>query len=99
MGLKLDNGLQILVHIGVDTVNMGGEGFEFLVAKGDHVTAGTPLVRFDREAIVAAGYSPITPVLVTNHRKFGSVDVVGKQGPIAAGDPMLEATPKPPKDA
>lgn len=99
VGLKLDNGLQILVHIGVDTVNMGGEGFEFLVAKGDHVTAGTPLVRFDREAIVAAGYSPITPVLVTNHRKFGSVDVVGKQGPIAAGDPMLEATPKPPKDA
>ncbi|MFC3848590.1 glucose PTS transporter subunit IIA [Corynebacterium hansenii] len=97
VGLKLDNGLQILVHIGVDTVNMDGKGFEFLVSKGDHVTAGTPLVRFDRDAIVAAGYSPITPVLVTNHRKFGSVDVVAKQGPIAIGDELLEATPKPPK--
>ena len=97
VGLKLDNGLQVLVHIGVDTVNMGGEGFEFLVAKGDRVSAGTPLVRFDRDAIVAAGYSPITPVLVTNHRKFGSVDVVAKQGPIAIGDDLLEATPKPPK--
>ncbi len=97
VGLKLDNGLQILVHIGVDTVNMDGKGFEFLVAKGDHVTAGTPLVRFDRDAIVAAGYSPVTPVLVTNHRKFGSVDVVAKQGPIAIGDELLEATPKPPK--
>ncbi|MFD5867352.1 glucose PTS transporter subunit IIA [Corynebacterium sp. NPDC060344] len=97
VGLKLDNGLQVLVHIGVDTVNMDGEGFEFLVAKGDRVSAGTPLVRFDRDAIVAAGYSPITPVLVTNHRKFGAVEVVAKQGPIAIGDDLLEATPKPPK--
>lgn len=97
VGLKLDNGLQVLVHIGVDTVNMDGEGFEFLVAKGDRVTAGTPLVRFDRDAIVAAGYSPITPVLVTNHRKFAGVDVVAKQGPIAIGDALFEATPKPPK--
>lgn len=98
VGLKLDNGLQVLVHIGVDTVNMDGEGFEFLVAKGDRVTAGTPLVRFDRDAIVAAGHSPITPVLVTNHRKFGTVDVVAKQGPIAIGDSLLEAAPKPPKE-
>lgn len=99
VGLKLDNGLQVLIHIGIDTVNMDGEGFEFLVAKGDHVTAGTPLVRFDRGAIVAAGHSPVTPVLVTNHRKFGAVDVVAKQGPIAAGDELLHAAPKPPKEA
>ncbi|MBV7295117.1 glucose PTS transporter subunit IIA [Corynebacterium sp. TAE3-ERU12] len=95
IGLKLEGGVQLLIHIGVDTVNMDGEGFELLVAKGDEVEAGTPLVRFNREAIVAAGYSPITPVLVTNYRKFGDINVIAEGDNIAAGDRLLEVNAKP----
>ncbi len=74
IGLKLDDGIELLVHIGIDTVNLKGEGFTVHVNQGDKVTAGTPLISFDRDAIVAAGYSPITPVLVTNHWDFASVE-------------------------
>ncbi|MDF1489969.1 sucrose-specific PTS transporter subunit IIBC [Tessaracoccus caeni] len=86
IGLKLDNGIEMLVHIGIDTVNMEGKGFTVHVGKGDRITAGTPLVSFDRSAIEAAGYSPVTPVLVTNHRKFASVEQA------ATGETAFEAT-------
>ncbi|MCS5479924.1 glucose PTS transporter subunit IIA [Corynebacterium sp. YIM 101645] len=94
VGLKLDSGVQLLVHIGIDTVKMEGEGFELLVAKGDRVTAGQPLVRFDRAAIEAAGYSAITPVVVTNHRKLADVVALTATGEVAVGDPVLDATAK-----
>ena len=94
IGLKLDSGVQLLVHIGIDTVNMQGEGFELLVAKGDRVTAGQPLVRFDRAAIEAAGYSAITPVVVTNHRKLADVVALTATGDVAIGDQIIDATPK-----
>ncbi|MDO4610123.1 glucose PTS transporter subunit IIA [Corynebacterium sp.] len=97
VGMKLDDGAQILVHIGIDTVSMDGEGFEFLVKKGDRVTAGQPLVRFDRAAIEAAGHPAVTPVLVTNHRKFASVEVIPAGDRVEAGDELLRAVPKPPK--
>ncbi len=56
IGMELDGGLEILLHIGVDTVNLKGEGFTPLVKMGDAVKAGTPLIRFDREALEAKGY-------------------------------------------
>lgn len=88
VGLKLDNGAELLVHIGIDTVNMKGEGFTVHVERGAQVKAGDPLVSFDRDAIEAAGYSPITPVLVTNHKKFADVEgaVVG---PVDFGQQLL----------
>ncbi|GAB3690657.1 glucose PTS transporter subunit IIA [Corynebacterium nasicanis] len=91
VGLRLEGGIDLLIHIGVDTVQMGGEGFEVLVEKKQQVTAGTPLIRFDRAAIEAAGYPAITPVLVSNTRKFGSVE--GHPG-AAAGEPIITVTPK-----
>ena len=94
IGLKLDNGVQLLVHIGIDTVKMEGKGFELLVAKGDRVTAGQPLVRFDRAVIEAAGYSALTPVLVTNHRKLADVVPLQVADEVALGDPIIDATPK-----
>lgn len=94
VGLKLDSGVQLLVHIGIDTVNMEGKGFELLVAKGDRVTAGQPLVRFDRAAIEEAGYSAITPVVVTNHRKLADVVALTATGEVAVGDPVIDATAK-----
>ncbi|KQB86451.1 glucose PTS transporter subunit IIA [Corynebacterium lowii] len=93
VGLKMDNGLQLLIHIGIDTVNMEGKGFELLVAKGDRVSAGQPLVRFDRAAIEAAGYSPVTPVLVTNHKKWGAIDATSATE-VAPGDALLEVAAK-----
>ena len=93
IGLRLDNGVEMLVHIGIDTVNMDGKGFTVHVGKGDVVTAGTPLVTFDRAAIEAAGYSPITPVLVTNHRKFGVVEQHA-DGDATFGIDLLKVTAK-----
>ncbi|MFT3875042.1 MAG: sucrose-specific PTS transporter subunit IIBC [Propioniciclava sp.] len=93
IGLRLDSGVEMLVHIGIDTVNMEGKGFTVHVSKGDVVTAGTPLVTFDRAAIEAAGYSPLTPVLVTNHRKFGSVEQYA-EGETTFGADLLKVTAK-----
>ncbi len=62
--LTLDDGIALLIHVGLDTVSMKGEGFEVLVADGERVAAGDPLVRFDRAAIERAGHSAITPVVV-----------------------------------
>ncbi|MEG2708859.1 MAG: glucose PTS transporter subunit IIA, partial [Vagococcus sp.] len=66
VGLTTDNGAEILMHIGMDTVELNGEGFEKLVAQGDKVKAGDLLVKFDIEAIKAAGKPIITPIVVTN---------------------------------
>jgi glucose-specific phosphotransferase system IIA component len=57
-------GVNVLVHLGIDTVKMHGEGFELLANEGDTVSAGTPIVRFSPAAVTAAGYSPICPVVV-----------------------------------
>lgn len=67
ISLVSEQGLEILIHIGLDTVQLNGEGFQALVNIGDEVKAGDKLIRFDLERIQAAGYSPITPLLITNH--------------------------------
>ncbi|ALJ20533.1 N-acetylglucosamine-specific PTS transporter subunit IIBC [Microbacterium sp. No. 7] len=66
IGLRLDDGTELLIHVGIDTVGLKGTGFETLVAAGDEVAAGTPLLRFDAAAIRAAGLSAVTPVIVLN---------------------------------
>ncbi len=64
-GLRLENGMEVLLHIGIDTVNMQGDGFEYLVEQGQKVSAGTPLIRFDREKIRAAGHPDVTVCVIT----------------------------------
>ena len=64
--ITMKNGIELLVHIGIDTVALSGKGFTKLVEQGVKVKAGTPIVRIEKEAIEAEGYSLITPVLVTN---------------------------------
>ena len=66
IGLKADNGMEVLVHIGVDTVNMNGDGFDSSVKQGDKVTKGQQLITFDMDAIQAAGYSDVVIVALTN---------------------------------
>lgn len=63
-GLRLAGGMEVLLHIGIDTVEMQGEGFEYLVEQGQHVKAGTPLIRFDRERVKAAGHPDVTVCII-----------------------------------
>ena len=84
----------MLIHIGIDTVQLKGVGFDVHVTKGQKVAAGTPLVTFDRKVIEDAGYSLITPVIVMNGKKFGPTqDVSG--GDITVGAPLLAVAPAP----
>lgn len=66
IGLKTNEGVEILIHVGMDTVQLDGQGFEAKVKAGDKVEAGQVLIEFDMEAIKEAGYSTVTPVIVTN---------------------------------
>ena len=93
-GLLLDSGLEVLIHVGLDTVKLKGEGFDVHVAQGDRVTAGAPLVTFDRSVIEAAGYPLITPIVILNARKFGGVEPV-TSGEVAVGDSILAVAPAP----
>ena len=68
------NGMEMLIHVGVDTVNMQGDGFTCLVKEGDAVKAGQPLIRFDRAKIKAAGYSDTVAVLLTNSDDLEGVE-------------------------
>ena len=90
-GLALDNGLEILIHVGIDTVNLAGQGFDVKVAKGDRVKAGQTLVVVDRAVIEEAGYKLVTPVLVTNYMNFAEVEVIAN-GSIKAGTDLVKAT-------
>ncbi|MFS0867560.1 N-acetylglucosamine-specific PTS transporter subunit IIBC [Microbacterium sp. 179-B 1A2 NHS] len=67
VGLRLDDGAELLIHIGIDTVSMKGDGFTTLVQAGQRVKTGDPLVRFDRARIRDAGHPTITPVVVLNN--------------------------------
>lgn len=90
-GLALDNGLEILIHVGIDTVNLKGQGFDVKVAKGDRVKAGQTLVVVDRAVIEEAGYKLVTPVLVTNYMNFAEVEVIAS-GDIETGADLVKAT-------
>jgi len=64
--ITLANGAELLIHIGIDTVSLNGEGFQQLVEAGAMVKAGTPIIKIDRDFILSKGLSLITPVLITN---------------------------------
>ncbi|WP_455952625.1 glucose PTS transporter subunit IIA [Arcanobacterium haemolyticum] len=75
-GIKSENGTEVLVHVGIDTVNLKGDGFTPKVAKGEQITAGTPLVAVDFDKVTAAGYATTVIVTVTNTRNFAAVTPV-----------------------
>ena len=70
IGLRSDTGVEILVHIGLDTVQLNGQHFESFVESGQSIRVGDPLIRFDIEQIKQAGYDIITPVIVTNTASY-----------------------------
>lgn len=65
VGLSMTNGMEVLLHIGIDTVDMNGDGFEYLISEGQKVKAGTPLIRFSRKKIKAAGHPDVTVCIIT----------------------------------
>ncbi|MFC4127124.1 PTS sugar transporter subunit IIA [Nocardia rhizosphaerae] len=85
----LGGGVGVLVHLGIDTVKLKGEGFDLLAAEGDEVTVGTPIVAFDPTAIDAAGYSPICPIVAMDTAKDSITSpVVGAT--VDAGAPLFD---------
>lgn len=86
VGLRTADGLEILVHVGIDTVKLEGKGFKALVSQGAKVTAGQPLLDVDLEAIKGTVPSLATPVVFTNlEKREWSLD---RQGEVKAGDPV-----------
>lgn len=83
-GLVLDNGAELLIHVGIDTVDMGGDGFELLVKEGEAVKQGQPLIRFDPEKIRAAGHPTVTVFIVTDEGNYETAEYLsgmdGKAG-------------------
>ncbi|MDE7243037.1 MAG: PTS glucose transporter subunit IIA, partial [Oscillospiraceae bacterium] len=87
VGLSSPDGMELLIHIGVDTVAMGGDGFTALVQEGQKVKAGEQLVLFDREKIRKAGHPDCVVVLVTNSDEFESLTI--QPGPCKAMDQII----------
>ena len=88
-GLKTAKGAEILIHVGIDTVSMNGDGFDQKVAQGDKVKAGDVLGTFDAAKIAAAGLDDTTMVIVTNTADYASVTPVA-EGTVAKGDAVIE---------
>ena len=88
-GLKTVDGAEVLIHVGIDTVTMNGDGFEAKVAQGDKVKAGDVLGTFDSNKIAAAGLDDTTMVIVTNTADYASVAPVAT-GSVAKGDAVIE---------
>lgn len=88
IALTSDNGEEILIHVGVDTVKLGGKFFESLVNVGTHVDQGMPILQFDMKKIQAEGYDITTPVVITNSTDFEKIDVT-MQGKVCIQDKIL----------
>ena len=65
-GMRLDNGIELMVHVGLDTVSLAGQGFQRLAEQGQTVKVGEPIIKFDRDLILEKGCSLISPVLIIN---------------------------------
>ncbi len=91
VGLRSDNGIELLIHVGIDTVSLKGEYFETHVKQGDRVEQGDTLVTFDRQSIEAKGYETVTPIIITNHDEFNALDPI-KEKRISSGEPLMHIT-------
>ena len=88
IGLTTDSGAEILIHVGINTVELDGQYYTALVSEGDTVTPGQKLLEFDISKIQAAGYDITTPVIITNSDDYAEIDVL-KTGQIAQQEPFI----------
>ena len=89
VGMTTADGAELLMHIGIDTVKLGGRHFTYLVNEGDKVKKGQPLIRFELEAIKAEGYPVTTPLIVCNTDDYAAVEAKAS-GTVKQGDALLE---------
>ena len=92
VGLKADNGLELLVHIGLDTVQLDGEGFKVLVESGDTVNVGDPLIRFDLEYIKNNAKSVISPIIITNSDQTESLHLEDVEAVVKGETEVIDVT-------
>ena len=90
VGIMTKTGIEVLIHVGIDTVNMEGKGFVRHVEANQEVSAGTPLLSFDPEAIKAAGYEDMVTVVISNPQNFRKIDHIGSSNTMIAGRPLVK---------
>lgn len=93
IGLKAANGVEILIHIGVDTVSLKGKYFNAHIEQGQSIKAGDLLVEFDPEGITSAGYNTITSIVVTNMQQYGDVLTTASSGPVRESEALIKLIP------
>jgi len=89
IGLTSDNGMELLIHVGIDTVQLDGEGYEYFVEKDQRVEVGDKLIEFDLEGIANKGYDTITPVVITNSADYGDIISLNKSE-VAEGEQVIK---------
>jgi PTS system beta-glucosides-specific IIC component len=89
IGLTSDEGIELLIHVGIDTVQLNGKGYDYQVEKGQKVAVGDPLIQFDLAGIKAQGYPVITPIVVTNSGEVGDI-LTANEGPIDFGQQIIK---------
>ncbi|MFC0523568.1 PTS glucose transporter subunit IIA [Pontibacillus salicampi] len=94
VGIETDSGLEILVHIGLETVSMNGEGFEGHVSQGDKVSAGDKLITFDVDLVKEKAKSTVTPVIITNSDSVESMDTLNSGDVVKGQTELLKVTAK-----
>lgn len=88
--LSTRSGITVLIHVGIDTVEMNGDGFTRFVESNEEVRAGEPLIAFDIEAIKAAGHDDVVTCVVSNSENFESVEDISASGTTIAGHPLVK---------
>ena len=89
LGVTSADGVEVLIHVGMDTVEMGGKGFPCMVKEGDKIKAGQPMLKFTLADIQAAGHPAVTAIVVTNADDFAGVELVA-EGTVEHGAPLLK---------
>ena len=91
IGLLSDSGIEVLIHVGIDTVKLDGKPFTAHVKVGDRVQPGDLLLEFDRQAIIDAGYDLATPIIISNSDEYRAVATVAATS-VNAGAPLLSVS-------
>ena len=89
IGITSDQGIEVLIHVGMDTVSLQGKGFTPKIAQGDHVEKGQLLMDVDLDVLKQAGLSTITPIIITNTNDCASIEKV-EATTVASGDPLMK---------
>ena len=93
VSIKSDGGAEVLVHVGVNTVNLKGKGFTSFVSEGERVVAGQPLIKMDRKVITEAGYQDCVVLAISNSDELAGVELTaGYSEKVEAGAPVLKVT-------